>query len=236
MQFSEITKAVHDAWTFVWPPTVTLILAWAVLSYIAPQSTDNLKSTVQKKLTENANNVESIRTNLEPYGLAKIIPLFSFIAVVFVLYLVNSVGFGFCSKIPPKIIYQPEQLILPSLSTTDKELLLRRYSSARNVEEALNFALQENRNNSKEHINRAELYFNVGNFIKFAAAAAILGLFFGVFRDNATVASLFRFILIAVALSVAWLVNLAPLLYHQEQKFYDEWSNARLEILSTPEL
>jgi hypothetical protein len=74
MQFGDITQTIHDAWSFIWPPFVMIIIAFLCSKVLSSSGTDDALVAGWEKVKMAATHFESIRKVLGVYGLSKLIP------------------------------------------------------------------------------------------------------------------------------------------------------------------
>src|SRR5215475_14338900 len=103
MQFNDIIKAVHDAWTFSWPPIVMCIVLYCIAHYLNAEGTRQTIEIIITLAKSYGTRIENATSILEPYGLTKLIPVISAVLVIGLLYVVNGPVTIFASKLPPHI-------------------------------------------------------------------------------------------------------------------------------------
>jgi hypothetical protein len=243
MKFSDLTKAIQDAWSFAWPPLVFFIIAYVIAQYFHPNGTNDALRCLVARMKEYGLRLESIRSVLEPYGLTKLVPVISAVVVVGLMHLVNSPLTAVVDNIPPHLTYSPDVLIGQFMSENERLLLLRKYPTAKGMNDAYYLGVEsakaETKNGSAN--DRVQIWYKVQHFIKFGAAASVI-LFVASVKGGLPVGpQIAKFAFVLVLLICAWAVSLVGLLYQQEQKFYDEWQPIRLtlqedatSILATP--
>jgi hypothetical protein len=233
MQFSDLTKAIHDAWTFSWPPIIVCVIFIWVSRYLNPKGTHQMIKALAEKVKINRAQVESVRLLLEPYGLTKLIPVVSAVALIGFLYVVNGPLLQIASKLPPHISYQPDVLIYKSISQEEKLVLLRKYPAAESFNSAYYMALRGRKTgNSVATPNRAEFNYKVELFIKFAFLSAMALVVMNVKHGLPFWSQLLKVVFMAALVSPIWFVNFVSLLRNQENQFYDEWAAVRIELLA----
>jgi len=232
MQFSDITGAIHDAWTFLWPPFLMILIAFLCSKLINPEGTNTALTLVWESLKGAADKFEAIRKVFDVYGLSKLVPLTSLVAVISLLYLLNGPITIFSSKLPPHFSYIPSVIVERS-GNDELLLLLRKYPTSDSVGQAYSFAQDELLSQpSYKHnkYDRVQLHYKIQNFIKFAIICLI---FFSILHlaHGAGVFSVFtRFIAGFVLIAGIWVIALVPLLYNQEQSFYDDWRKIQISL------
>lgn len=232
MQFSDLTKAVHDAWSFAWPPLVLCCIAYAIAHYFHPDGTDDALLQVVAHVREFGLKLEGVRALLEPYGLTKLVPVIFVVVFVGFMYLLNSPISIAVSNLPPHLAYRPDRLIAEGMSENERLVLLRKYPTSRSLNEAYSLALASAKAESKDfpHTSRAELWHKTQNFLKFALAAAIIMLVASLKVGLPIGGQIAKFLLVLAVLAGMWTVSLAGLLYQQEQQFHDEWRPIKLAL------
>lgn len=230
MQFSDITKAVHDAWTFSWPPLVMCAIAYLVSRHLNAAGTGRAIESLTANIKAYGVQLDSARSLLEPYGITTLIPIVSAVAVIGFLYILNGPITILASKLPPHVSYSPDTLLSRSMSDQEKLVLLRKYPAANGFNAAYYMALQEH--SPTQTSNRAELNYKIGNFIKFALLAALVLLVVNVIQGVSVGSQLLRFMLLLLLLAPLWCVNFVSLLRNQENQFHHEWAAVRVQLLA----
>jgi hypothetical protein len=232
MQFSDITRSVQDAWEFAWPPLVLCVGFYSISRYFNEEATSDLLRSLAAVIKDYGTKLDGVRTVLEPYGLTKLVPIISIVAVIGLMYLINGPLTIAASNLPPYISYQPDRLITQNLSEQERILLVRRYPTTRSLNEAYYLALEGARSEMKEHArsNRAELWYQTQTFLKFALGAALIVLVLSIKAGMPTVGQLWKFFNLSLIVSGFWVVSLTGLLYQQEQQFHDEWRPIKLGL------
>lgn len=232
MHFSDITTAVHDAWSFAWPPLVLCALAYLIGRHLHPEGTTAFLQQLATKARDSGAKLESLRTLLEPYGLTKLVPLVSLVSVVGLLYLLNGPLTVAVSDLPPYLSYRPARLILRGMSNDERLVLVRRYPTAAGVEEAFYLAVASADLESKDldRTRRAELWYKIQNFLKFGFAATVVVWALSIRSGRPALAQLGRVICLLLILGALWVTSFAGLLYQEEQQIYDDWRPVKLSL------
>ena len=232
MQFSDLTKAVHDAWSFAWPPLVLCCIAYAISHSLHPDGTlDALRQAVARA-REYGLKIEAARALLEPYGLTKLVPVISVVVFVGFMYLLNSPVTVAISNLPPHLSYRPDRLIAESMSENERLLLLRKYPTSRSLNDAYYLALASAKLESKDfpQTSRPELWYEGQNFLKFAFVVSLVVLVVSLKAGLPIGGQLGKFLLMLLLVTGLWTVSLVGLLYEQEQQFHDEWTPIKLAL------
>jgi hypothetical protein len=232
MQFGDITQTIHDAWSFIWPPFVMIIIAFLCSKVLSSSGTDDALVAGWEKVKMAATHFESIRKVLGVYGLSKLIPFISLVAVISILYLLQGPITILCSKLPPNFSYQPN-IIVERSDKDDLLLLLRKYPTANSIGEAYSFAqevLRSDENFEKTKYDRVQIHYKIQNFIKFGIACLIILFFLHLFHGASLFPLLLRLIVGFVLISIIWLIVLVPFLFNQEQSFYDDWRRIQISL------
>jgi hypothetical protein len=234
MKFGDITSAVHDAWLFFWPPLLACVIAYSVAIFIYPTGVQGLSTQAGLAVTQYGDSLEEIRKAIEPFGITPLIPLLSLIGLIAFLYLVSIVSMVWSDRLPPHLSYQPERLLIDWITEKEKLLLFRKYPTAEDFNNAFRMAMEDARqkDNDQEMLpSRAENYYKLHYFVKFAVAVAGLTLILAARSGDASLDLFGRVLVVAVASAVIWALGLIGLLYAQEQDFYREWSATKRAIL-----
>ena len=230
MQFSDLTKAVQDAWRFAWPPLVLCEIFYLVSSFLDP---DGTRQSIQWMLATTKDwgiILDNLRPVLEPYGLTKLIPAVSVVAVIGFLYLLNGPITSSVSKLPPHLSYTPVSLIVRQMSEEDKLALVRKYPTSRSVEAAYHLALEQIRVEKGASATRAEIFYKMQNFLKFALASVVILSIVSTLHGAASLSVFGRFLITLSMLSCLWLIILPMLLYQEEQQFFDDWRAVQIAL------
>lgn len=232
MQFSDITKAIHDAWTFAWPPLVLCLIAYLVARYLNHDLTLQFVSNIFNSLKDYGKQIEGVRDILEPYGLTKLVPIVFAVAVIGFLYILNAPVTVLASKLPPHLSYSPDILLSRSMSEDEKLVLVRKFPAANSFNSAYYMALKTyGKPMGENNPSFAEINYKVDNFIKFAAIISLVAAFFFVKNGSSLVGQMLKILMLLVILSPIWAINLLQLLKNQENQFYNEWNDVRVELL-----
>lgn len=239
MQFSDLTRAVHDAWIFAWPPIVLCAIVFVIARYLSPEVTDEALRQAVIQMREYGRNLDGVRTLLEPYGLTKLVPITCAIIIIGFFYILNGPVTILVSILPPTIVFRPYILFARTSPEQEVLLLTRRYPGAIDVSQAYYFAV--NSLNAKSDVgnkdrsteiggSRAELWYKTGNFIKFAFLVSLLITIINVRNGLPLVHQMVKLVLIFIVLLVCWMVFLVGYLYQQEQQYHDEWQSLKLML------
>lgn len=236
MQFSDITGAIHDAWTFLWPPFFMLLIAYLCSKLLNPEGTKDFLVSIWGSMKESSTQLEAFRQILDTYGLAKLIPLTSLIGVISVLYLLNGPVTILSSKLPPNFSYVPSVIVERS-GSDELLLLLRKYPTSDSIGQAYSFAQEELIDRSKvDRYNRVQIHYKIQNFIKFAILCLFLFSILHLLHGAGFLNVLVRFVAGAAVVVVIWCFSLVPFLYNQEQSFRDDWRTIQISLQSEAKL
>lgn len=231
MQFSDITKAVHDVWTFSWPPIVLLLVIYFVSKYLNSDGTRESLGWLSETAKFYGGRLNELKDILEPYGLTKLIPVISAIAVIGMFYLLNGPVTIVASNLPPHISYSPDIALERSMSEEEKLVLLRKFPTADHFNSAYYMALNSYKPSEEPKSGRADLNHKIDNFIKFAALTTIILFFINIKFGSPIFSQLGKSLLLITILIPIWGINFTILLKKQEQQFFDEWNTVRVELL-----
>jgi hypothetical protein len=228
MQFSDLTKTFQDAWEFSWPPVIIGLLFYWIAHYLNPEGTQKKIDEVTARIRTYGSRIENYRTLLEPYGLAKLVPVVSAVMVIGTLFFVNGPLLELAGKLPPHIDFTPENLIAQAISDDDKLLLLRKYPSAADFTDAFYMAWMEHTQDKSNQIDsQAGFNYIMDNFIKLTVICLIVLYIINIKAGQSFWSQSFKALLVAVVLTVFWAFNLVSLLKNQENQFYGEWAAVR---------
>jgi hypothetical protein len=223
LDFGQVTKAVHDAWEFAWPPVVTCVAVYCCGRTVNPRGTDRILEESFDELTRLAVKVDSLRSLLDSYGLTKLIPIVSVIGVVLFLYLINSVILVAVSKLPPKLSFHPDRLLWRSLPLEEKQLLARRYPNARSFNFVYYSIMEEFP--QKRKVNFHNIYHRIQDIAKLVFLASII-----IYACSDSDGRLSGVAITSIVAIGTWLVSLLLLLSETEQSFFRSWSPVRIAL------
>lgn len=232
MQFNDITSAIHDAWSFIWPPFVMIIIAFLCSKLLCSSGTNEAILAGWEKIKTTATNFESVRKVLEIYGLSKLIPFISLVAVISILYLLQGPVTVLCSKLPPYFSFEPN-LIIGRYDQNNLLLLLRRYPTTNSVGEAYSFAqdvLISNEEYQETKYDREQIHYKIQNFLKFGIVSLLILFILHLLYGASFFSLLLRLIIGFVLIACIWAIALVPFLYNQEQSFYDDWRKIQISL------
>jgi len=110
MNFSDLTKTVADAWSFIWPPVLELSLLAFLLWFLATKLSERIFAKI--RLLRQASALAIPSEVLEKYGIGKLIPAFATFLVIFCFYVadraVNEIG----GLLPGEVTYREDILFL----------------------------------------------------------------------------------------------------------------------------
>lgn len=232
MKFSDITAAVHDAWQFSWPPVVACLVAYYIVAFLYPAGLRAAIGRVRSVLSASRGSVSDLREAIQPFGLTTLIPFVALVFVIAFLYLMNMAAMGWSSELPPYLSYRPDRLLWDRMGEKEKVLLFRKYPTAERFDRAYYMGFEEHRAKGSRDSgpSRAENYYKLQNFTKFAAAVALLTVVVAARRRELSVRLLGKASLLLVAAAAIWTVGLVGLLYQQEQQFVQDWTAVRSDL------
>ena len=169
MQFGDITRAINDAWLFIWPPFVMVIIAYLCSKSLSKYGTNKALIVLWNMVKATATHFESIKKVMEVYGLSKLIPLISLVFVISILYLLQGPVTTICSKLPPHIYIRPS-IIIERGNKDDLLLLLRKYPTADSIGDAYGLAedtLHSSEKYMETRYDRLYIHVRIQQFIKF---------------------------------------------------------------------
>ena len=230
MQFSDITKTIHDAWKFSWPPLFICGIAYLISYFLNPIGTKNFMLQLTQLLKNYGNEIDQLKNILEPYGLTKLVPVIFLIIFIGFLYLINNPILITASNLPPHLSFSPDILNKNTMSKEEKLLLVRKYPAARHFNIAYCLALHDTKKGDESFTNRAEIYYKIHDFAKLALVLAIIFSIMNILGGQNLFYQLFKLILIFLVISFVWIFSLVGLLYQQEQQFWDDRRSIQLTI------
>jgi hypothetical protein len=232
MQFSDIIIAVQDAWNFIWPPLVLCGIAYFVSHFFNANGTNGYLEKLVALGKDYGSKLEDLRALLEPYGLNRFVPVVSLVLAIAFFYLLNVPLTAAVSSLPPHLSYRPDQLIGETMSNEERLLLLRKYPTAESFNQAYYLALEDAESETEvvTRRNRAEIYYKIHDFLKFALVVAVVIVVINMKLGLGARSQLTKLVVMGLLLGVLWFGSLLGLLYHQEQQFYDEWSPIHLSL------
>jgi hypothetical protein len=124
MKISELTSGVRELWAFLWPPVALVVLLGAITQYIAPHSVNDSGPWL---LDGSLRLVATVRPHLETFGLNILLPVVVLFAVVFALYVIQSIVFSVGEALPPGIAYRPDFLVVRGLDDAEIAVLWTKY-------------------------------------------------------------------------------------------------------------
>lgn len=237
MEFNNITSAVYDAWVFVWPPFLMLLISYLCAKLLNPIGTKNAINVFIDKAKNNSVKAKEIHAVLEGYGLAKLIPVTSLVVIISFLYLLNEPVTVAASKLPPHISYIPSVLIEQHSRSNDDSLLLllRKYPTADSIDTAYSYAQEElylSKDYTDSKYDRTSLDYKIQNLIKYAAMSLVILFIVNLFY-KVSLPSLFARLVVGIfIISAIWSLSVVPLLYDQEQSMYDDWRKIQITLQS----
>jgi hypothetical protein len=230
MNFSQITGAVRDLWDFIWPPVILLCVLTVVCRLLAPELTARVTSRVRSAFTASIGDV-SLRSNLDQFGLGKILPAVALFVIVFLLYVSRALVIATGDLIPPTVFYQPDTALARKLSDEEIICLFAVYPNS-NLSRIERLAVEQGKlkQDSDSHWEERSGRMHIG-FIttKFVVVWALAWAVTEAIATRRILRTLARFVgVVAVCVLVAF-VFLTLYLYSIDQMFFDK--AARLQQL-----
>lgn len=230
MEFSDITKSVHDAWSFAWPFLVLCGIVYLIARFFNSVILDKSLNNIHALVEVHGKELGSLKKALEPYGLNSLIPLLFFVLIVSIMYLLNGPATEAVSHIPPYVSFSPDVLIDKTMHENEKLLLIRKYPTATDLNDAYYLALEKYKPEASELGNRAEIWFKMQNFLKFSLVIAIIMVLIDIRQGLSLIGQLGKLGIFLVLIAVLWSISLVGLLYDMEQQFHQDWQVIKLSL------
>tara|TARA_R110001592_G_scaffold289216_4_gene558434 strand:- start:72 stop:884 length:813 start_codon:yes stop_codon:yes gene_type:complete len=201
-------------------------IAYWSARFVDPVATDKQsKSFVEfaKNLGEKLGTSKEI---LEPYGLAKLVPILSLILVVATLYILNGPVTSGLNKIPPYVYYMPDQLVAKYTSENDARLLVRKYAPVKSFREVYHKAIGAHYKDTADFqviTGNREVCFKITIFLKFSLVVGSLVFFASVKREYRNWTPWTKFARLLVSIGFLWIITGIASLYYTEVHYRDTW-------------
>jgi hypothetical protein len=233
MEFREITSVVNDAWQFMWPPATMMLIALGVSNFLHRANTVEWLQRFVEGVKSSGARIEEIRTALDGYGLSKLVPLASAIAVIAFLFLLNGPVMQAASTLPPTLVFTSAKFAQQHSTERQKLLLLRKYPAAESFEDAYSLAQDEllsSASTSEKRHDRLGKHYQIQGFIKFAFVCAVVFFILHKIRGGRLLPLLSRFIALCAFIAVIWVVSFPFLLFNHEQTLFDDWRTMEIAL------
>lgn len=236
MQFSDITKSIHDGLKFSWPPIFLSGSTLLICNWLNSNLTESLLKNLLLNLKDFGLKVNEIKAILDMFGLMPVIPLISMVIVIAFLYLINGPIFKIFAWLPPWLYFRPDLLIGRRLSNRDRLLILRKYPAAVNFSQAYSHLIQENQRVEENPWHSAMHFcYTIQCFIKAIFVFVLAFLVYDMYLGTPFLHYGFKIIIFFLVAPIFLLIFMAGQLYYQELMLWYEWDYV-FRSFKTPEL
>ncbi|MFC7338004.1 hypothetical protein ACFQY0_12500 [Haloferula chungangensis] len=234
MKFSEILKAVKNAWGFAWPPIVALAVVFWVSDYVSAFSIKNAILTGLGTIHEKMGWLKEVKAMLNEYGLAKMVTVFAGVLLVVVLYLIKHVGLSLVGALPPFLEVSVPRLLLRLLPDKEVVRLLRRYPGAESFKQAYAWGLAEVQMSRSSSDNTPDsVGLVVSQLTKLAAVTAVVVACVSIRSHPGPV--LIEMLTVLVVCALVWFGTAISVLRDQHQAARELWISLRSNLLKDTE-
>lgn len=218
MNFQAIIDAIHQAWSFAWPPISFLVISLLIIYFLNPVMALNRFRLVLHHLRTFGTQFKKAQEVLEPFGLTKLIPLISAIIFIFILYLINGPYLTICKQIPPHLGFR-EGVLVESLTTfQEKVQIIRMYPRCIDFNQAYFLAVAKllQKDYDLYHLDKIAFYERMIGLIKSLIPVTIFFLFYNWKSTLATSNKVIRFLCVLGILALSLYGVIIAHRYHKE--------------------
>ncbi|OZI06611.1 hypothetical protein BWI93_19215 [Siphonobacter sp. BAB-5385] len=243
MNFQAIIDAIHQAWSFAWPPISFIVISLLIIYFLNPVMALNRFRGVLHHLRTFGANFKEAQEVLEPFGLTKLIPLISAIIFIFILYLINGPYLTICKQIPPHLGFR-EGVLVESLTTFQEKIqIIRMYPRCVDFNQAYFLAVAKllPKDYDLYHLDKIAFYERMIGLIKCLIPVTVIFLIYNWKSVLPFWNKVLRFVCVIMTLSLSLYGVIIAHRYHKEMHHKVE-INAIRDVLadkpwsSTPDL
>lgn len=226
MKFSDILKAVRNAWAFAWPPVVAVAVVVLIADFVSLFSARAWIGDGLNFIREKLAWLKELRELLGDHGMEKVLQAFAGVLLVVMLYLIKHVVLSIVGMLPPYFETSRARLLLRILPETEAARLFRRYPEADRFSEAFQWAEADYRATLPKPLEDPQPVGEVvGQLAKLGAVVAILVTIFGE-------AAIGRMLVVILACAVVWFGTAIVMLKDTEARLREHWFQLRKTLLA----
>lgn len=226
MKFSDILKAVRNAWAFAWPPVVALAVVFLIADFVSSFSTKNSIIEAVGFIREKLIWLKDVRGLLGEHGMEKVLQGFAGVMTVVALYLIKHVVLSLVGLLPPSLKTSRSDLLLRMLPEKETARLLRRYPGARDFSQAHLWAVAELQSSLPKPLDDPQSIGEVvGQLAKLGAVTAVV-------VTLSSDAAFGRMLLVLLICAAVWFGTAIAVLRDTEGEVREQWFHLRKALLA----